>query len=412
MPELFGNTYILPAIIVVVLLLLLLLVGMTRRRRSAAPAPTKSAERPTTPSPQPAPMLTQRPVPMQAPMLTQRSEPMQATSPAPAQATPATEVPMAAASPSAEMPMVASVTASAPIAAAEALAVTSLTRLQRGPVPLDDPLHSVIMDILQGWGDLASEDAKRLDVFRPEKILAETENIVLPKDHKAGEHARLRLARIRNHATDLQLKARAVVADDGPAAEALADATAAEPTETAEPGEAIAPEQAAGVVDEPTAAPLLVEAGESSFWEDEEEGWEVSEPRPPEEIPAWPDEEASAGEAQTEKPWEADTLVDRDHTPRDEDSLSSLHLKVRTAEDLLALPAGQRVDMLVFLEPAQLSQVFEATDDLDLKKGVIDTLEHVGNPSALGVLRRCLDDPSPEVQLYALEAADRMLGVE
>ena len=55
-------------------------------------------------------------------------------------------------------------------------------------------------------------------------------------------------------------------------------------------------------------------------------------------------------------------------------------MKIKTADDLLALPADQRVDMLAFLEPAQLSRVFEAADDLDLKMGVIDTPTHVATP--------------------------------
>jgi len=43
---------------------------------------------------------------------------------------------------------------------------------------------------------------------------------------------------------------------------------------------------------------------------------------------------------------------------------------------------------------------------------VIDVLENLGTPASLDVLRRCLDDPDPEIQLYAVDAADRLLGVE
>lgn len=343
MPELYGSPYILPAIIVVVLLLLVVLVLSKRKRRTAAPAATRSVAR--------------QPV-------------------------------------------------SAPAAAADTVAVTGPTGLRRGAAPLDDPLRSVIMDILQGWGELTGDDTKRLEVFRPEKILEEAEKVILPKDHKAGEHARVRLAGIRHYAAELQLKAKPADPDPGPTTEAHLDATASEATEAAEPAEEAAPLEA---VDAAVATPM-VESSDVSSWVDELEGWEVSEPQPPEEIPARPDEEAPAMETQPEDLWETETLTAREGTP--EDSLSSLHMKIKTANDLLALPADQRVDMLVFLGPAQLSQVFEATDDLDLKMGVIDTLERVGNPSALDVLRRCLDDPSPEVQLRALGAADRLLGVD
>jgi hypothetical protein len=89
---------------------------------------------------------------------------------------------------------------------------------------------------------------------------------------------------------------------------------------------------------------------------------------------------------------------------------SSLGGKISTAEDLLALPATEQANMLVFLEPAELDKVFRAVGDPELKKSVIDTLEHVGSPASLDVIHKCLDDPDPSVQVHALEAADRLLG--
>lgn len=92
------------------------------------------------------------------------------------------------------------------------------------------------------------------------------------------------------------------------------------------------------------------------------------------------------------------------------DFFSSLQGKVGTADDLLALPAEEQADMLAFLQPAELSKVFQATSDVALKKSVIDTLGDIGNTDSLGILRECLDDPDPQVQIYALDAADRLLG--
>ncbi len=92
------------------------------------------------------------------------------------------------------------------------------------------------------------------------------------------------------------------------------------------------------------------------------------------------------------------------------DPFAGLGAKVSTAADIMALPISERVDMLAFLEPPELSKVFFLAADRDLKKSVIDTLEHIGNTSSLDALRGCLEDPDPEVQLHALEAADRMLG--
>jgi HEAT repeat protein len=70
----------------------------------------------------------------------------------------------------------------------------------------------------------------------------------------------------------------------------------------------------------------------------------------------------------------------------------------------------ERPDYVVFLRPPELAKLFTRTDDQRLKKSVIDILENVGSPASLEVLRTCLDDPDPEIQVYALEAADRLLG--
>jgi hypothetical protein len=95
---------------------------------------------------------------------------------------------------------------------------------------------------------------------------------------------------------------------------------------------------------------------------------------------------------------------------KEADPFANLGAKVSTAADIMALPASERADMLAFLEPSELSKVFAQADDKDLKKAVIDTFEHVGNTASLDALRECLEDTDPEVQLYALDAADRMLG--
>ena len=64
-----------------------------------------------------------------------------------------------------------------------------------------------------------------------------------------------------------------------------------------------------------------------------------------------------------------------------------------------------------FIEPSELAATFRATKDLELKKAVIDTLEHIGSPASLNALGNCFEDGESEVQLYALAAADRLLGV-
>ena len=66
--------------------------------------------------------------------------------------------------------------------------------------------------------------------------------------------------------------------------------------------------------------------------------------------------------------------------------------------------------MVAFLQPAELAGVLKRTDDPVLKRAIIDTLEHVSTPASLDILRECLEDTDPEIQMYALQAADRILG--
>jgi hypothetical protein len=121
-------------------------------------------------------------------------------------------------------------------------------------------------------------------------------------------------------------------------------------------------------------------------------------------------EEETVAAGTTDRPPAADDMTAR-AKPSD-DSLSSLHGRVRTAKELMALPPRERPDMLAFLEPPELARVVETSDDRGLKKSVIDVLENLGSSGSLDVLRRCLDDPDQEIQLYALDAADRLLGKE
>ena len=160
-------------------------------------------------------------------------------------------------------------------------------------------------------------------------------------------------------------------------------------------------------------------------WSEEPTGWDIGEPPVLEEVPVELHDEkplpagavadvgpsaATAATGITSEPAAVQDITGQFQTP--EDSLSTLHGRVRTAEELMALPASDQADMLAFLEPPELARVFEASDDRRLKKGVIDVLENLGSPGSLDVLRRCLDDADPEIQVYALDAADRLLGVE
>ncbi len=391
MPVLFGNTYILPAIIVVVLLVLLLLVMALRKRGGgsrAAKATVKTNRRVASP---PKPANVQRPPVHEAPGAGVPQTPRAETQPTTAEA--AKVVPVR---------------------------------------PQTDPLHGMILDIMQGWGDITEDDTKRLSLFRPEKVLAALQSTEVPKELKSNQHARTRLTQLRQYASSRVDQARGqqaatAVVGSPPAIEAespatqitssgplLTDVLPDPPKPAAEPAAIV---EGAG---EPR--PPLVEtdyADELSTWSEVETVAEspISPSLPvgvetrleaPAEVPVEEPLEVAVG---TPK-WQAEGDTMFLDEPEPDASPSGLRGSVKTADELLALPSAERADMVAFLEPVELSKVFDGTDDPALKKAIIDTLEHVSNPASLEVLRRCLDDPDPQIQLYALEAADRLLGVD
>jgi hypothetical protein len=410
MPVLFGNTYMLPAIIVVVLVVLLLLVIVLRKRRSS-PSVSKTAAKPER-------RVASPPRPTKASALADAA-PIARASPADKAGT----------APTIAEPGVTEAGAVKPPATTSAAAAhPDAVRIET--VPQADPLHAVIFGILRGWGDIAEEDTKRLALFRPEKVLAAVQAMeALPKELKSSQHARTRLTQLRQYAVNSVDRARK---QHEAACEAVS--AAAEPVELTEPAVFAADfEAACEAVEQP--AP--------SDFED------VTEPETPlvendyaDELPVYaafaaptetrlempfetaeaPVVEPIASEiSELETPWsqpQPETMPQwqTEGAPaffdEPESSLSSLHGTVKTADEILALPAAERPDMVAFLEPAELSKVFDRTDDPGLKKAIVDTLEHVSNPASLEVLRRCLDDPDPQIQLYALEAADRLLGVD
>lgn len=89
-----------------------------------------------------------------------------------------------------------------------------------------------------------------------------------------------------------------------------------------------------------------------------------------------------------------------------------LELRLETAEDVLALDAAEQTNALAFLSPFELGRVFAATAEKQLKLSVIDLLSHLNTVETVEALEACLDDPDPEIQLYALDAADRLLSEE
>jgi hypothetical protein len=93
-----------------------------------------------------------------------------------------------------------------------------------------------------------------------------------------------------------------------------------------------------------------------------------------------------------------DDLPDAPYTARD--------FKLKMARDIMALPKGDRLEVIGFL----LGGVINSSGNTpELKRAIIDTLEHLHSAALVNVLLDCIDDPDPIVQEYALAAADRLL---
>lgn len=91
-------------------------------------------------------------------------------------------------------------------------------------------------------------------------------------------------------------------------------------------------------------------------------------------------------------------------------SLEAVDLLLETAEDVLLLEVDEREDALAFLQPLELGRLFAATQDTHLKFSIIDILGRERDTDSIEALQACFDDPDPEVQLYALKVAERILG--
>ena len=323
-------------------------------------------------------------------------------------------------------------------------------------------MDAAIQDILNGWGDLSPGDMKRLELFRPERVTAALAAVQLPKS--GSSDAKMRLTHMRQHADTLQQRARAAQ-QASPTAAAASVAAPAPETGPAVPAP-IAPAVTvaapatpkaadvrpykhrdylfAGYTDSPapSAAPIAAAAdpvavpqpevsaepnGPAADWAEPRPLWKPDPGTSITHMPApWYHEVEidgngnGKGAVETLEPLQPETkpAVKPSHAAGaffwdDEPAkaLSRLPVKVDTAEQLLALPASERVDMVAFLPPAELVATFRATQDLELKKSVIDTLEHIGSPTSLNALGNCFEDADSDVQVYALAAADRLLGV-
>jgi hypothetical protein len=395
-------------------------------------------------------------------------------------------------------------------------------------MPGSDPLRAIVVEILQGWGDLTQEDTNRLGVFRPDRVVATVNSAEMPRELKNNDQARARLAQLRRWVSGLERVAvrreetavaptpeyAAISGAQAAATAAVAAASLAPapippapvfpsfPSMPAAPGAPMAPPSGpaapplpaypqappypqAPAAPQPQAYPQAPAAPQAPFFAPQAPVGAQASAAEVSQAPTQPSDSrriemaeanrsteaaiAAAAAAFWARPELGGTLPDAGaaaappqatpiavpapSTPQfpplgqdlptlavetpavlvptvstvpfeqafppiyrqevaSDDFLADLRGKISTAEALLALPIAEQTNMLVFLKPSELGKILQTTNDSGLKRAVIDTLESVGSPTALDIIYGCLDDPDPQIQSRALEAADRLLGAE
>jgi hypothetical protein len=492
LPPLFGVSWGMYAVLgALAVLLIVLLALVAQRRKKASP----SAHLKTKPTPKSAP--SRRPSLADKPT---RSGELRRAALATPVAPAATQTPYAAGPAEFAPPLPHSAlppVGYAPLPSPPAIATAPAPRVHSVPVeeilPGSDPLQAMILELLNGWGDLAQEDTNRLGVFRSDRVIAAVASTEIPKELKSNEYARARLAQLRRWASGLEYNATrreqaphiaepeyasitptqaTVPAFAAPVAQPVAaqppfqqapvypaQAPAYTPEQTANWLQAPAPVPPAPIPEmaqQPAAAPApqpastaapwnsdmadasrsteaAIAAAAAAFWARPELGGTLPEetpsaplvnpapPQPTSQIPEVPPLGQELPTLTVSTPMvQAPSVVPLQPAMQqapvvsgDPDTfLQDLGSRVSSAESLLALPPSEQPGLLAFLKPSELARVLQATGDPELKKAVIDTLESVGSPSALDIIYRCLDDPDPQIQTKALEAADRLLGAE
>ena len=306
--------------------------------------------------------------------------------------------------------------------------------------------------LIQGQGDITIAELRRLDLVRPEKVLEVADEWDGRLQGRGDESKRARLAKIKQHAEMLMPPVADLgvveseystsapgdeedaviesgVIESGVIESGAAESGAAEPQfaafesgavkedhgtfessafegvgATREPESTLTPSEAwdeaveqSGVLDhspdrQPGVAPLFASTPNPVI------GEAVSiepEPAPAAEPLGEPAAEAAGPEGSAA---EAAAVEAAAEWPPD--------------EDVLGLDQSERTAALNSLTPKELGRLFSATDDKSAKLSIIDTLETMPGVETISVIQLILDDPDPEVQLRALDAAERLLAEE
>ena len=364
------------------------------------------------------------------------------------------------------------------------------------PAPMGDPIARLVDGLLEEHGDLTQEELRRLELYRPERVLAYTDQVVESVSGRGKESKRSRLARIRRYVESVQSEAELETRPaDQPLRQSVGMPSSPEmnehivPPSTPTPAglaaattvagiAATTPEYDQPVVDAPgigttgtadSVAPAILGMGkadadwqtkpdapldpELSLFPDEAEPVDAepdaarphvaeapveepfmafapeapievvptNEPQPIDELHSMPIVADDPPVSDTVKEQDEALVVDATPTldaeldPNDSfagapSAADPFESAQPQAETVLALPPEEREQALCDLDADELARTFTSADDPRLKRAAVDKLEEHGTGEALSALQECLEDPDPELQLYALEAAERLLS--
>lgn len=256
------------------------------------------------------------------------------------------------------------------------------------------PALLAVREIAARHGPLSQDEQRRLGLYRRERILQAVEEVrrEVMKARSPDVHALARLDAIAAYVHELAQKEER---EPGPVLEAAVSTEALLPAETPEtaapPAEAAIPE-----------APLEKQGSEVAVAEETplvvlEESPEVpvyAEPEAPQEVPAERVIEEVAAE------------------PVPEEVVAEPVCEV-VEEEVVEVPleaSGPPSQDLAGLSAAELGRLLAPDNDRAVRLAAVDRLEELGGPEALKLLDSCLQDSDVEVQLKALQAAERLLA--
>ncbi len=272
------------------------------------------------------------------------------------------------------------------------------------PTPTGDPVYAAVAAIATGTGPLNDTDMRRLDLYRPDRLLSAVQLVrqEITETMHGGPAKRERLRAIAEYVEFSVEQATAMANIDKPASQPpIPDAASAEaepPADTGEPEPHPEPVAASSASETPQAEPATEVSALTTTVTDEARDAAIPSATDTVELPEAP--------TPTERPVLDAVKTADDALPA---AASRVETQTMTAADLKALPPEKWSDALQRIPLTELGEVLAASEDTAMKMKLVDHLERNGTSEALMLLDKCLQDPDPEIQVYALNAAERML---